>query len=592
MKRILITLIASVALILSGCSVPGKDDTKDKNKQVNVKGTKPTIRFLGQASYQNDMNIVKQQLERAGFNVKMNVQPDYGSYRTQRQAGNYDIQIDDWTTVFGDPNYAMNAIFSSTGSNSLIKDPAIDALINKASKENTSEAKNTYKKLEDKVIFDEGYMAPLYGAKKNLIYDNKILNKNSVGLPNSRALIWQQFDYNNKKLRNTRPLVMTQPDGEFQSLDPIRSIAPNVYNINMNMYTRLLTLNDNDEITTDGSLSRSYTSNKDNNAFYFLLRDDNYFAKVKNGKAENTHEKVLADDVLFSLNRARDKNAVPNHVTYNMHKHIKDISELTNDDKKELKKTKTASGTSVWDTLTKGYKVKDITNQDSEVNNADGKYQIIKITTDQPMPKEINYLTHSSAGILSKHYVEKLKEEGKDFGAPNSVPKSDDGQNELVTSGAYIMTKKDNYQATFQRNPGFNVDEKGSYGLAKIKNIILKFNNDPASALSELRNHSIDILADIDQKHFELIQSDKDLSMISKHGRKSVFLILNSKSGVFKDNPHLRRAVVNAIDQDQFIKFYRGDKFNIASPVTPLLDTGNKQQQNLDKVEEEINKRK
>lgn len=592
MKRILLTLTVSLTLILSGCGVPGKDDTKDKNKQVNVKSTKPTIRFLGQASYQNDMNIVKQQLERAGFNVKMNVQPDYGSYRTQRQAGNYDIQIDDWTTVFGDPNYAMNAIFSSTGSNSLIKDPKIDALINKASKENTSEAKNTYKKLEDKVIFDEGFMAPLYGSKKNLVYDNKILNKNSVGLPNSRALIWQQFDYNDKKLRNTRPLVMTQPDGEFQSLDPIRSIAPNVYNINMNMYTRLLTLNDNDKITTDGSLSRSYTSNKDNNAFYFLLRDDNYFAKVKNGKAENTHEKVLADDVLFSLNRARDKNAVPNHVTYNMHKHIKDITELTNDDKKELKKTKTASGKSVWDTLTKGYKVKDITNQDSEVNNAEGKYQIIKITTDQPMPKEVNYLTHSSAGILSKHYVEKLKEEGKDFGAPNTVPKSDDGQNELVTSGAYIMTKKDNYQATFQRNPGFNIDEKDSYGLAKIKNIILKFNSDPASALSELRNHAIDILADIDQKHFELIKSDKDLSMISKHGRKSVFLILNSKSGVFKDNPHLRRAVVNAIDQDQFIKFYRGDKFKISSPVTPLLDTGNEQKQDLDKVESEINQRK
>ncbi|MEJ7498318.1 peptide ABC transporter substrate-binding protein, partial [Staphylococcus warneri] len=92
------------------------------------------------------------------------------------------------------PNYAMNAIFSSTGSNSLIKDPKIDALINKASKENTSEAKNTYKKLEDKVIFDEGFMAPLYCSKKNLVYDNKILNKNSVGLPNSRALIWQQFD--------------------------------------------------------------------------------------------------------------------------------------------------------------------------------------------------------------------------------------------------------------------------------------------------------------------------------------------------------------------------------------------------------------
>lgn len=55
------------------------------------------------------------------------------------------------------------------------------------------------------------------------------------------------------------------------------------------------------------------------------------------------------------------------------------------------------------------------------------------------------------------------------------------------------------YQATFQRNPGFNETEKGSYGPAKIKNITLKFNGDPNNALSELRNHSIDMLADVNQ---------------------------------------------------------------------------------------------
>lgn len=42
-----------------------------------------------------------------------------------------------------------------------------------------------------------------------------MLDKNSVGLPNSRALIWQQFDYNNSRERDTRPLVMTQQDGEI-----------------------------------------------------------------------------------------------------------------------------------------------------------------------------------------------------------------------------------------------------------------------------------------------------------------------------------------------------------------------------------------
>ena len=117
----------------------------------------------------------------------------------------------------------------------------------------------------------------------------------------------------------------------------------------------------------------------------------------------------------------------------------------------------------------------------------------------------------------------------------------------------------------------------------------MKFNDDPDNTVSEVRNHSIDMLADVDQKNFDLIKSDSDLSIARKNGRKSVFLMLNSKRGIFKDQPALRRAVVNAVNQDQFIKFYRGDKFRIASPVTPLLDTGNKQRQNLEQVEKEMN---
>ena len=299
------------------------------------------------------MNIVKDQLETAGFNVKMNIQPDYGSYRTQREAGNYDIEIDDWTTVFGDPNYSMSSLFSSEGSNSLIKDANVDKMINDASKEDKNKAKETYKKLENEVIFKQGYMAPLYGAKKNLVYDNKVLSPKSVGLPNSRALIWQQFDYNNKNNRDTRPLVMTQEDGELQSLDPIRSIAPSVYGIDMNMYTRLLTLNDNDQITTDGSLSKDYAVAKSNDEFYFLLRDDDYFAKVEKGIAKKTTERVTADDVKFSLDRARDKHSVPDNNTYNMHQHIKNVEKLSTADMNQLKNVNSKDGKSIYDKLIK-----------------------------------------------------------------------------------------------------------------------------------------------------------------------------------------------------------------------------------------------
>ncbi len=128
MKKIISIAIIVLALVLSGCGVPTKSEVAQKSSKVEVKGERPTIHFLGQASYENDMNIVKDQLENAGFNVKMNIQPDYGSYRTQRQAGNYDIQIDRMT-VFGDPNYAMTALFSSTGSNSLLKDKHVDPVV-------------------------------------------------------------------------------------------------------------------------------------------------------------------------------------------------------------------------------------------------------------------------------------------------------------------------------------------------------------------------------------------------------------------------------------------------------------------------------
>ena len=86
--------MVALMMILSGCSIPTKSELKDSKQHVNVK-EKTYYKILGQASYENDMNIVKDQLETAGFNVKMNIQPDYGSYRTQREAGNYDIEIDD-----------------------------------------------------------------------------------------------------------------------------------------------------------------------------------------------------------------------------------------------------------------------------------------------------------------------------------------------------------------------------------------------------------------------------------------------------------------------------------------------------------------
>ena len=52
----------------------------------------------------------------------------------------------------------------------------------------------------------------------------------------------------------------------------------------------------------------------------------------------------MRDDVLFSLNRAKDPDSVPDHRTYSLHEHIKDVEVVT--DLATLEGIKESSGTS------------------------------------------------------------------------------------------------------------------------------------------------------------------------------------------------------------------------------------------------------
>ncbi|SUM30636.1 RGD-containing lipoprotein [Staphylococcus gallinarum] len=52
--------------------------------------------------------------------------------------------------------------------------------------------------------------------------------------------------------------------------------------------------------------------------------------RLKKGIAKKTTERVTADDVKFSLDRARDKHSVPDNNTYNMHQHIKNVEKIIN----------------------------------------------------------------------------------------------------------------------------------------------------------------------------------------------------------------------------------------------------------------------
>ncbi len=57
------------------------------------------------------------------------------------------------------------------------------------------------------------------------------------------------------------------------------------------------------------------------------------------------------------------------------------------------------------------------------------------------------------------------------------------------------------------------------------------------NALSELRNHSIDMSADVNQKHFDLIKWDKGTRYCAKMDAESVHA--KYKKGIFKTHPNL-----------------------------------------------------
>lgn len=103
MKKSVLPLLIILLLVLAGCVNTKSSVGNEEGSQTS----KETIELLGMSSSEDDLNIVRDQLVKSGFKVKLNIQPDYGSYTAQKDAGNYDIVLSSWTTVTGNPDYAV-----------------------------------------------------------------------------------------------------------------------------------------------------------------------------------------------------------------------------------------------------------------------------------------------------------------------------------------------------------------------------------------------------------------------------------------------------------------------------------------------------
>lgn len=590
MKKIFLLLVAALTLVLAACNLSTKSDVEKSDDDSSKKTTKAQeIEILSMSSNEDDLNILRDQLSKNGFDVKLNIQPDYGSFTSQKDAGNYDIALSSWTTVTGNPDYAVRSLFTSDGDNSIVKDSELDDLINKASTQTKDDYTATYKDLEQRLVFDEAYIVPLYTSYKAQGVNSDVIDESTVRLPKSRAAVWENVSFNDKAKNAKDPLVTQQAIGELTSLDPIKGNDGSINTLNTNMYVRLVNLTDDDEVVADGSLSYNYASAEDNKNYYFLLRDDINFAKVTDKKAVDTGERVGAEDVKFSLDRAKDPKSVPDHRTYSLHENMKDIEIVT--DTKELD-AKTADGKSIREALEDGVdsKIKSLEADKTAVDNKAGKYQVVKVTTTEAFPQVLNYLAHQSAGIVSEKQVNKINtydvakyDADKDvsYGDAATITDGKAYNNELYASGPYILTTKDDYEAKFEKNPAYRT---GSDYEPKIKNVSVKFIADPDSALSSLRNGDIHILNGVPETKYELVEKDKKLTLQKNKSNGVTYLAFNMNDADIAKNTKLRQAVLYSVDQNAIIDFYKGNKMNAVSPLSPLVDTGNKVEADAEKA--------
>lgn len=598
MKKTFIPLLLAFILVLSGC-VNTKSDVEKESTAKNdgsSNKTQATIEILGMSSSEEDINIVRDQLVKNGFNVKLNLQPDYGSYKAQQDAGNYDVVLSSWTTVTGNPDYAVRSLFKSGGDYSILADKEIDKLIDKASTQTREDYIDTYKQLEQRLVFDKAYIAPLYISLKSQAVNKDILNADSVRLPKSRALPWETIDFKDAAKRDTDPLVLTQSISTLTSLDPIKGNDGSINQLNTNMYVRLVNLTDDDKVTADGSLSHNISIAEGNKEYYFLLRDDIHFAKITDKKAVDTGERVGADDVIFSLDRAKYKNSVPDHRTYSLHEHI-DKAEIVTDLSSLDKVKQSGSDETVREALEKDLDVKlaELVNDKNQANNKEGKYQVVKMTTTEPFPQVLNYLAHQSAGIVSKKQVESINtydvasfDVNKDipYGDQNTVTEGDKYNNTLYASGPYIMSYKNDYEAIFHKNPGYM---KGTEHEPKISNVTVRFIKDQDSALSALRNSEIHLYYGVPETKFDIVENDSKLRLQSIESNAVSYLLFNTKNREVAKSEDLRKAVLYSINQDEFLSYYQGKKIKAVSTVSPIVKTGNELKADTKKVKEYLN---
>jgi len=578
MKKILALIIAAI-MLLSAC---GEGENPNTTTAEARNGIELTVLGTSGGEAEQNLNLVRDMLTRAGFVVSINMQPDFASFLTQIEAGNYDLAVTGWTTVTGNPDYAVRALFHSTGDSNRngLNSARVDELIDLAASQTPAEFIETYTELEHELVTRNAYMFPLYRTLRTQAVNTTILRQDSVNLPRARSQFWELLDFVDPGMRETQPIITAQANGNLTSLDPIRGNDGSINQLNSNMYIRIVNMTNDDVVVSDGSLSWQFVIAEGNQDYYFVLRDDVNFAQVINETAVDTGVRVGAEDVVFSLNRARDRNSVPDHRTFSLHESMQEIAIVTDMDVLDTARDTTTGRTlrEIMEEKTPSA-ITSLTADKTAANNAAGAYQVVRVTTHFPFPQVLNYLAHQSGSIVSEYQVTNINTfdvatfditTDTIYGDQMNLTVGPTFDHHLWTSGPFIPLYRNDYQIFFERNPGYM---PGTEWAPRVKNLDMRFIPSKDAELAAFRSGELHMMFTVPVENFDLIESDDNFHLIIVPSHAAQYMIPNF-DGVLGDL-NLRLAVLHSINQDDIMAFYQNRYFRAYSTLSSLIDTGN-----------------
>jgi peptide/nickel transport system substrate-binding protein len=143
----------------------------------------------------------------------------------------------------------------------------------------------------------------------------------------------------------------------------------------------------------------------------------------------------------------------------------------------------------------------------------------------------------------------------------------------LWCSGPYQLISADDYGIEYQKNPGYMPEDERF--APSIANIYMKFIKDTSSATSAFRAGEVDILGSVAATDVEVVEADAKNTVLKRSSNGVTYAVYNLQEGSKMRDVNLRKAVMYAIDQNDFIAYNNGYVMPVYSTVGTLVNTGN-----------------